>query len=436
MSRRRVVITGMGHVSPLPSPLDRFWEFLSTGMEAVRARVSGLPILFPALFNGDIGDFYDVDPVQNKVLRKSLKVMSREIQMAVAASSRAIANAGISFGQLPESRVGVSFGADYILTTPDECLDGIIACSSRSSHLMPHASRLTFDFTRWAKDGMAKMSPLWQLKYLPNMPSSHIAILNGFHGPSNSMTLREASIGAAVGESLSIIESGRTDVMLVGTTGSRLHPIKMIQAIQQEELATEYCRPFDRNRNGTVLGEGAGAVVLEEREHALKRGARIHAEVVAASYRCRFDRSGTDYRREVIGQVLRDVLRKGEREPEKIGHVSAHGLGNRRSDAAEAHAIADVFGRRKEPIPVCAAKGCFGNLGAGAGAVELIASVLALGKQTLFPTLHHESTAPDCPVRVAAFGEPSGDSFVKIAVNPLGQASGLLVVREPNSSSP
>ena len=419
MSQRRVVITGMGQVSPLPPTLDQFWTALSTGTDGVRAYASDGPISVaaPALFNGDIDDFSEIDPVQKKTVKKSLKVMSREIQMALAASSRALANAEISFGQFPESRIGVSFGADYILTTPDECLDGIKAC-------LPPASCSQFDFTRWATDGMSKMSPLWQLKYLPNMPASHIAILNGFHGPSNSMTLREASIGAVVGESQAIIESGRTDIMLVGTTGSRLHPIKLIQAVQQEELASDYCRPFDRDRSGTVLGEGAGALVLEEWEHALKRGATIYAEIAAASYRARFDWSGADLRREVIGQVLREVLRKTGWKPEQIGHVNAHGLGNRRSDAAEAQAIADVFGHS---IPVCAVKGFFGNLGAGAGAVELIASVLALREGKLFPTPHHDTPDTNCPVHVANAGEPSGEGFVKIAVNPQGQASALAV---------
>ncbi len=427
MSRCRVVITGMGQVSPLPPTLDRFKKFLDAGEEVVAPYALGSPISVaaPALFNGDINDFPDVDPSQKRAVKKSLKVMSREIQMAVAASSRAIADAGISFGQFSASRVGVSFGSDYILTTPDECLDGIKACSRESNE-----SRLSFDFTRWAKDGLPKMSPLWQLKYLPNMPASHIAILNGFHGPSNSMTLREASIGAVVGESLAIIESGRTDLMLVGTTGSRLHPIRMIQAVQQEELASKSCRPFDRNRDGTVLGEGAGAIVLEEREHAVKRGATIYAEIVASSYRARFDRSGTDFRREVVGRVLRGVLRKSGREAEQIGHVNAHGLGNRSSDAAEAQAIADVFGCRSEKIPVCAAKGFFGNLGAGAGTIELIAGVLALREQKLFSTPNHETPDADCPIRVAQAGEPSGDAFVKIAVNPQGQASALLVVAD------
>ena len=396
MNQRRVAITGMGHVSPLSSPLDPFWKALLSGEDAVRSSVSGIVpgagavTTARALFDGNIDDFSDVDPTQAKVVKKSLKVMSREIQMALAASSRAIADAGIKFGQFLESRIGVSFGSDYILTMPDECLDGIRACLSdgrdHRSRLL-RARCLLFDFSRWAVDGLPKMSPLWQLKYLPNMPASHIAILNGFHGPSNSMTLREASIGAAVGESLAIIQSGRTDIMLVGTTGSRLHPIKLVQATQQEELASDYCRPFDRDRNGTILGEGAGALVLEEWEHAVKRGATIYAEVVAASYRARFDRSGADHRREVIGQVLRDVLRKGERTPEQIGHINAHGLGNRHSDAVEAQAIADVFSR---PIPVCAVKGFFGNLGAGAGAVELIASVLSLRERKLFPTPHHE----------------------------------------------
>ena len=425
MSRRRVVITGWGHASPLPPTLDRFWETLSAGTDAVRPYETGFPISVaaPALFNGDIDDFSEVDPSQKKAVKKSLKVMSREIQMALAASSRALANAAICFGQFEPSRIGVSFGSDHILTTPDECLDGIKACLTES-----YEPRIAFDFTRWAKDGMSKMSPLWQLKSLPNMPASHIAILNGFQGPSNSMTLREASIGAVVGESLAIIESGRTDIMLVGTTGSRLHPIKMAQALQQEELAPDHCRPFDRNRKGTVLGEGAGALVLEEREHAVKRGATIYAEIVTASYRARFDRSGTDRRREVIGQVLREVLRKGGRKPEQIGHINAHGLGGRCSDAIEAKAIIDVFDDRFEPVPVCAVKGFFGNLGAGAGAVELIASVLALHKRKLFPTPHHETSGADCPIRVAIAGEPSGTSFVKIAVNSQGQASALLAI--------
>lgn len=428
MQNRRVVITGMGLVCPLPSTLDGFWETLLSGRDAVAPyRLEGgadapIPVAAPADFNGTIDEFGVSDPGQKKAIKKSMKVMSREIQMAVASSCRALNHAGIQIGQFPSDRIGISFGSDYILSTVGDVADGIRSCCRRSK------DGKSFDFSRWAQDGLPKMSPLWQLKYLPNMPSSHIAILNDFHGPSNSMTLREASIGACVGESREIIASGRADIMLVGTTGSRLHPIKMLAAMQQEELAPRQCRPFDRDRQGTVLGEGAAALVLEDLDHAERRGAEIWGEVVSASNRIRYDHGKTDLRREVLGTVMRDLLRRGRMAPEEIGHLNAHGLGNRASDRAEAQAINDIFGKRREPIPVVAMKGFFGNLGAGTGTVELIAGVLALAKKNLFPTLHFSTPDPECPiVPVRTNDLPSGNSFVKIAVNPQGQASGVLI---------
>ncbi len=382
----------------------------------------------PALFDGKIEDFDSRDAAQNRAIKKALKLMSREIQMAVAASCHALNDASILIGQFLPDRIGISFGSDYILSSIDDLLDGMRAC------LRPTSQGDRFDFSRWANHGKAKMQPLWQLKYLPNMPASHIAILNDFHGPSNSITLREASIGACIGESVAIIAANRADIMLVGTTGSRLHPFKMIHAIEHEELAQSECKPFDRDRDGTILGEGAGALVLEEYEHAVKRNAPIYAEVVCASYRARFDKSGQDRRREVVASVLRDVLRRGTElrgetmNPERIGHINAHGLGGKISDKLEALGIHDVFGQRRQAIPVAAAKGCFGNLGAGAGAVELIAGVLSLQSGRLFTTWGHRNPDPDCPVAVATgTNTPAGDSFIKLAINPQAQASAILL---------
>lgn len=428
MKPRRVVITGMGQVSPLSLTLDGFWDDLKSGRGGVRPFSwndgTQAPVKFaaPAQFNGLIDEFGATDPGQKKAIKKALKVMSREIQMAVAASCKALNHAEIQIGQFPADRVGISFGSDYILTTVDDVIDGIRSCCRKSD------DGKTFDFSRWAIDGLPKMPPLWQLKYLTNMPSSHIAILNNFHGPSNSMTLREASIGAVVGESVEIIKSGRTDIMLVGTTGSRIHPIKMIAATQQEVLAPEKCRPFDLHRQGTVLGEGAGALVLEDLEHAEKRGAPIFGEVLAASYRIRYERNKIDQQREVIASVLQHVLRQGNMPVDEIGHINAHGLGNKLSDRAEAHAINDVFGKRNTTIPVAAAKGFFGNIGAGAGAVELIASVLAMKNERIFPSLNFTTPDPDCPIRLVRDNDtPSGHSFIKLAANPQGQASAVLV---------
>lgn len=438
MNTRRVAITGMGLISPLSLSLDGFWDALISSRGAIGpyflegGSPAPISVAAPALFSGAIDEFDAQDNGQKKAIKKAMKVMSREIQMAVAAANRALNHADVHIGQFPADRVGISFGSDYILTTVEDVIDGIRSCCRNA------ADGKTFEFSRWATDGLPKMSPLWQLKYLPNMPSSHIAILNDFHGPSNSITLREASIGASIGESVATIRSGRTDIMLVGTTGSRLHPVKLVDALQQEEIATDFCRPFDRERSGTVLGDGAAALVLEEWEHARRRGVTIWGEVLAGSYRTRYtphsdEAAKSEQCRALVGSVLRDILRRGGMEAEKIGHVNAHGLGNRRMDRAESQAIDDVFGKRNRPIPLVAAKGYFGNIGAGAGAVELIASVLALHHGVLFPTLHFNTPDPDCPVHPTRDAEtPGGDSFVKIAMNHQNQASAVLVRKAEN----
>jgi 3-oxoacyl-[acyl-carrier-protein] synthase II len=423
MVRRRVVVTGMGIIAPQCRTLDELWNLLTSGVGAVRP-YDGFGLVShaaPANFEGHISEFESQDTTQQKAIRKSLKVMSREIQMAVAASCRALNHARIHIGQFPSERIGISFGSDYILSTIEDVLDGVRSCMNNSQ----------FDFSRWGTAGLPKMSPLWQLKYLPNMPASHIAILNDFHGPSNSITLREASIGAVVGESVEIIASGRADIMVVGTTGSRLHPYKLMHAKQHEELAASTCRPFDQHRDGTTLGEGAGALILEEREHAEKRGADCLGEIVCGCYRARFNRAGKDFRRETVRNVLGNVLQKGNLLPEQIGHINAHGLGGILSDSTEAQGIHDVFGKRTQPIPVTTAKGCFGNLGAGSGAIELIAGVLSLRHRTLFPTTNFSSADSSCPIAVVQGADtPTGDSFVKLAMSPQAQVSAVLVRSE------
>ena len=417
---RRVVVTGMGIVAPQCRSLNELWSLLTSGTSAVRPYEDGglISLAAPADFEGHISEFETQNCTQQKIIRKSLKVMSREIQMALAATCRALHGTGISSEQIGSDRIGISFGSDYIITTPEDVVDGVRACIADSQ----------FDFSQWGTAGLPKMSPLWQLKYLPNMPASHIAILNDFHGPSNSITLQEASIGAVVGESVEIIASGRADVMVVGTTGSRLHPYKMLQAKQYEELTQTACRPFDQFRDGTILGEGAGALILEEKEHAEKRGADCWAEIICGSYRCRFDRTGQDYRRETVRSVLENVLRRGETLPEQVGHINAHGLGSRASDTAEALGIHDVFGGRTEPIPVTAMKGHFGNLGAGSGALELIAGILSLRHRTLYSALNFSSADSSCPISVVQNADvPPGNSFIKIAMNPQTQVSAVLV---------
>ena len=432
--QRRVVITGMGTIGPLGSTTVELWEALRAGRSGVSplriAPSHALPVRFAAearQFTGEIDDFGDLDPRQKKAIRKGLKVMCRESQMGVAVAQKALADAGLTAGSFDPNRVGISFGVDYMLSLPDDFVDGIQKSLGENGD---------FDFARWPTDGMPRMSPLWLLKYLPNMPASHLAIYNDLRGPNNSITLREAAANLSVGEAFRIVAEGRADAMLSAATGTRLHPMKMIHCIQQDELAdgsgdpTAASRPFDRDRSGAVLGEGAGAIVLEALSSAQARGATIHAEVIARASSAVAGANLVARGEQALENVLRTVLMRGGLSPDEIGHVHAHGLSTRTGDAEEAAAIHCVFGARPIPVPVVAAKSHFGNLGAGSGMIELVASVLALDHGHLFPVLNYETPDPECPVAVVTDGRtPSGDSFVNLSVTPQGQASAVLIRR-------
>jgi 3-oxoacyl-[acyl-carrier-protein] synthase II len=226
--------------------------------------------------------------------------------------------------------------------------------------------------------------------------------------------------------------------MLAGATGTRVHPLKAVHAALSEELADAQppgraARPFDRDRTGMVLGEGAGAVVLEELSHARRRGAVIYAEVVGAGSASAADRNRVARRDAAMAAALRAALRESGDPPEAVGHVHAHGLATRSCDVEEARAIRAVFGERNPGVPVTAAKSYFGNLGAGSGAVELVASTLSLLRGRLFPILNFETPDPECPVAaVQSVEAPAGGSFLNVNVTPQGQASCIMVRRWRN----
>jgi 3-oxoacyl-[acyl-carrier-protein] synthase II len=433
-SPKRVVITGMGVVCPLGSTTEALWEGLLAGRSAVGPLsclpADSLPIRFAAeakQFTGEIDDFGPLDKEQKKAIRKGSKMMCRECQMGVAASQIALSDAALTLGKADPDRTGISFGSDYMLSPPDEFTEGIRQCLDAEGR---------FQFSRWGDEGIPKMSPLWLLKFLPNMPASHLAIYNDLRGPNNSVTLREASANIAAGEAMQIILRGSAEAMLVGCTGTRLHPMKTIHAVQLEELASpdvepaQACRPFDRLRTGMVLGEGAAAVVLEELSAAQARKATIHGEILAAASSCVSGRRLLADRRQAMINVLTSLLKTSGLKPEAIGHLHAHGLSTRSCDVEEAQAIQSVFGNRARSVPVVAAKSHFGNLGAGSGIVELIASLLALKYRRLFPVLNYETPDPDCPVAaVTTHSRESGDCFINLSVTPQGQASAVLVQR-------
>lgn len=431
---RRAVITGIGLISPLGNTRGSAWDSLAAGRSGVGPLqclpADNLPIRCAGEvrdFTGEIADFGQLEKEQVRTIRKGLKVMCREIQMGVAVAQLALQDAGLKSGGYDVDRTGVVYGSDYIMTAPEEFTEGVRNC------LTPDAQ---FEFARWATDGMPKVTPLWLLKYLPNMPASHVAIYNDLRGPNNSITLREASALLAVAEAYCTVVRGHADIMIAGATGTRLHPLRTIHVTLQEQCATgdgppeKMCRPFDLNRTGMVLGEGAGAIVVEELAAAQARGANILAEIVGfGSSAAARPGTGGDLR-QALENVMRQAIAKAGGTPDEVGHYHAHGLATRKCDEDEAAAIRAVFGSRSRPVPVTAAKSYMGNLGAAGGLVELIASILALRQGTLFPILNYETPDPLCPIHAVRTGdEPAGDSFLKASVTPQGQASAVLIRR-------
>ena len=282
---------------------------------------------------------------------------------------------------------------------------------------------------------MSQVTPLWLLKYLPNMPASHIAIYNDLRGPSNSITMREASSNLSVAEAYCTIQRGAADVMLAGATGTRLHAMRRIHITTQEQLGNGYAdptrvsRPFDLNRTGLVLGEGAGAVILEERERAAARGANIYGEVVGYGSSFVPPRDSSGNIAQALQQAIEMACRSSDMKPEEIGHIHAHGLSTHSSDREEAQGIQAVFGEDNSTPPVVAAKSHFGNLGAGSGTVELIASLAAIRQQKLFPVLNYETPDPACALSIVSHDDvvDAGTSVLNLNFTPQGQASALLV---------
>lgn len=431
---RRVVITGTGLISPLGNSADALWDALASGRSGVEPLTSLPTDDFPASFGaeardftGDIGDFGPLEKSMQRTIKKNLKVMCREIEMGVASAQLALTDAGLKPGIYDPDRTGAVYGSDYILTLPEEFTAGIRKCLDENG---------VFDFSRWAEKGLPEVTPLWLLKYLPNMPASHIAIYNDLRGPNNSITLREAAANLAIGEAFNTILRGSADTMIAGATGTRIHPLRTIHVMLQDEVAVngvapeKAARPFDLNRTGMVIGEGAGAVVLEELATAQARGANILGEVVGQGSSTVMDRNGVAKFDVALKNAMQQALRVAGMSPDDIGHVHAHGLSTHIGDVQESQAINAVFGQRAQRVPVTAAKSYFGNLGAGSGVVELIASVLAINKGQLFPVLNYETPDPECAISVVQSHDVTpGDSFINVNVTPQGQASAVVVRR-------
>jgi len=383
-----VVITGIGVVSPIGIGTDAYWKSLLEGRSGIGPLSVAAGTDLPVRFGGAIKDF---DGKQFVKPRKSLKVMCREVQTGYAAAMLALQDAGWSAGKVEPERFGVVLGSEMFYCDLDELADAYRKCVV-DGQLRPDL---------WGAGAMSDLYPLWMLKYLPNMVACHIAITEDARGPNNTITLDEVSSLLAVIESVCYIQRGAADVMIAGGQGTRINLARILYRgdvywSHRNEDPQRACRPFDAQRDGGVIGEGAGAFVLETRQHAEARGAKILARVLG--FGRSFDRAPRPHFAGVDGirRAIEEALAAARLKPADIGHVNAHGSSMVDGDRYEAQAIQSCL----DDVPVTAPKSYFGCLGAGTGAVEMAASVLAIDTGLVPPTLNYESPDPACPVNV------------------------------------
>jgi 3-oxoacyl-[acyl-carrier-protein] synthase II len=374
---RNVVFTGIGIVSPIGVGRDAFWTSLLKGASGIRPLPEFADSNLPSRIGGQVVDF---DPKEYVRPRKSLKVMSREIQFAYAAADLAWQDARLGEGAVDPDRVGVICGCDMLYSDYSEIVPVYKASMEQGN----------FDFARWGTRGMEELFPLWMLKFLPNMPACHISIARDARGPCNSIILGEVSSLLAVMEGAAAISRGLADIMVVGGVGTRLHPTSLVwrgdaNVSHRNDEPEKACRPFDANRDGQVNSEGAALLILEGEGHAHRRGAEPLARLAGAGT-C-FEPTNTKGR--VTGRGIRRsielALESAGWQAGNVGHVNAHGLSTSEDDAIEAMSINSML----SDVPVTAPKSYFGNVGAGTGAMELAVSILALHNGLVPPTLNY-----------------------------------------------
>lgn len=424
---KRVVVTGAGIISPIGIGRDEFWD----GISGMKSGVSKIELLsgsaLPGHVAGECKGFTDTSAKKQylRAQRKSIKVMCREIQLGVASAHLALANSDLDMDAIDHERLGVDFGANQMFSTPDVLSEGVFRCGNDRK----------FDFDRWGEDGLPGMEPLWLLKYLPNMPACHIGIHADARGPNNSLTLAEASGNSAMGEAFGIISTGRADMMLAGSTGSRIQPTKCLHAALWDEMAEyvdadpeTWSRPFDSSRRGQIAGEGACTFIFEEEEHAKARGAAIFGSILSSASCCAINTDGIPRTKDALVGAISKALERAGVSPSDIGHINAHGLGGRQTDIDEANAIHEVFGASASTVPVTAFKSAVGNSGAACGTLELAASLIGLQHGVVPATLNYAAPDDNCRLNIV-HGEPlktDNKLFVTVNVSAFGQAAALV----------
>ncbi len=375
LNEHQVVITGLGAVTPIGIGVKDFIEGLKTGRNGI-ARVTGFDVTdFRSTLAGEVTDFHPEDWVD----RKSARRMDRFTQFGLAASAMAIEDAGLDTFSFDKNRAGVIIGSG---------IGGAQAIEDGYSILL--------------EKGPRSMNPLFVSRLLINMAACMVSIEYGFKGPLSAPSVACSTGSNAIGDAFRILQRGDADIMIAGSSEACINPLPWgcfcaTRSMTSNECVENASRPFDLNRDGFVMGEGAGIVVLENLKHALDRGADIYAEL--AGYGNTADAyhiTAPQPESEGMIRVMQAALQDADMDIESIGYINAHGTSTALNDKCESAAIVKVFGEHAKSLKVSSIKSMIGHLLAGAGSVEFVSTVLSVFTGMIPPTIHYKEPDPDC----------------------------------------
>jgi 3-oxoacyl-[acyl-carrier-protein] synthase II len=380
-------------VAPNGVGKEAFWSACVNGKSGVRPIRSLDTSSLPVHVAGEVEEF-DITPFLPSAHRKSLKIMGRGARFGVAAAGLAVQDSGLDLSREDPERVGVVMGAGLVPVDLPEIGPIVAAALNGDGRLHPE---------RIGNAGKDALFPLWILKYLPNMTAAHISLIHGAQGPNSTITTACAASTQSVGEGFRLIAREDADIVLAGGADSRLDPLLILAYSSLGALSPsqrspeEVSRPFDGQRDGFVLGEGAGVLMLEELEHAQRRSAVIYAEVLGLG--SSFDAYAVtkpDPEARGAARAIRWALREARVDAADIDYINAHGTSTRLNDLMETVAVKRVFGAAAKALPLSSIKSMVGHLIGAAGAVEAVALALTLYDGVLPPTINQTHPDPSC----------------------------------------
>jgi len=376
VSTRRVVVTGLGTLSPVGNTADEFWSSLVQGRSGVGLITKFDTTGYPTRIAGEVRNF---DPL-NFVDKKDARRLDPYLQYAVASSVLAVQNAALDTGKVDGTRFGVLIGSG---------IGGITTLLESHRNLL--------------EKGPDRVSPFFIPMLIANMASGLVSMRFGAKGPNSAVVTACATGNHAIGDSFKIIQRNDADIMIAGGSEAIIIPLTIAGFCSMKAMSTrndeptKAMRPFDANRDGFVAGEGAGILVLESLEHALARDARIYAEIVG--YGMTGDAhhmTAPDPEGDGAARAMAAAVRDAGLDVSAIGYINAHGTSTQYNDKFETIAIKRVFGDHARRLAVSSTKSMTGHLLGAAGGIEAIATVLALHHGVLPPTINYETPDPDC----------------------------------------